>query len=529
MNLDDVLAGAIAHHQAGRLEQAAVGYREVLKKSPRNWQAMTWLGQVHRVRKEFPEAIELSTQAIALESQIPELFFNMGLVMHDMAQHGAALECYEQAIRLRPDYAQAWSNKGLSQKNLLLLKEAAQSLKRAVDIDPAQAGFHSNLANVLCEMGEEQQSLQCHDRALALRPQESSHWMNKARTLAMYRHHELARVCMEKALELQPDSADHLWDYSTNCLIRGDFEQGWRLHEYRWLAPRSGLRPRALNSRLWLGQEPLQGQRIVLYAEQGLGDTLQFCRFVPWVLSLGAEVVLMVPLPLQKLLQDMAWGCEVVVPGQGLQQGDFHCPLMSLPLAFGFDAKHVYGQGPYLAAHPAVVTSWADRLGPPTRPRVGLVWSGGVHQGQADVAAVNRRRNIALQQLAPLLELPLEFHSLQKGEAAEQELRDLQRSATQLNRIHDWSDRLQSFSDTAGLIAQLDLVIGVDTSTVHLAAAMGKPTWLLNRFDSCWRWLAGRMDSPWYPSMRIYQQQAFADWGGAIADLQQDLRTHFQK
>jgi hypothetical protein len=271
------------------------------------------------------------------------------------------------------------------------------------------------------------------------------------------------------------------------------------------------LKPRAFSRPRWLG-EPLNGRRILLHAEQGLGDTIQFCRYAPLVAARGGRVILEVPRKLLRLLSGLRGVTQLVAAGDPLPAFDVQCSLMSLPLAFRTRLDTIPAQVPYLAARPETVAYWRHRLGPWTRRRVGLVWSGGFRPDQPESHAVNERRNIPLRLIAQLNQPAIDFVSLQKGEPAESELIALKDAVWPGGNLTNAAPELDDFEDTAGLIETLDLVISVDTSTAHLAAAMGKPVWLLNRFDSCWRWLEQREDSPWYPTLRLFRQTTRGDW-----------------
>ena len=274
---------------------------------------------------------------------------------------------------------------------------------------------------------------------------------------------------------------------------------------------------------MWLGDGTLAGKTILLHCEQGLGDSLQFCRYTTLVARLGARVVLEVPPALRNLFAALDGVAELVVLGDPLPHFDCHCPLMSLPLAFGTTLTTIPADAPYLRADAAKVLRWRQRLGERRRPRVGLVWSGGFRPDQPELWAVNSRRNVPLSMLASLAGLALDFYSLQKGQPAEAELARLTASGWDGPHIADVSAELGDFSDTAALIEALDLVVSVDTSTAHLTGALGKPVWILNRFDTCWRWLLDRTDSPWYPTARLYRQPTAGDWGAVLAQVRADL------
>jgi len=304
----------------------------------------------------------------------------------------------------------------------------------------------------------------------------------------------------------------------------GDFARGWRKHEWRWetdlkVAKRDFVEP------LWLGAENLVGKTILLHAEQGYGDTLQFCRYVPMVADLGARVVLEVPKELHELMHSLPCTVQLVSHGHPLPAFDLHCPLLSLPLAFETRLETIPARIPYLSAPENKRSLWRDRLGQHDRLRVGLVWAGHPRKHQLANNRGDRHRSISFDQLTPILHVPgCEFYSLQKGDDAVAQLRN---SALR-GRVIDCTDDLQDFADTAALIENLDLVIAVDTAVAHLVGALGKPCWLLNRYDTCWRWLLDRDDSPWYPTARLFRQDATRTWDDAIARIQVALRGRAQ-
>jgi hypothetical protein len=265
----------------------------------------------------------------------------------------------------------------------------------------------------------------------------------------------------------------------------------------------SGLVGRNFSRPLWLGNDSIAGKTVLLHSEQGFGDTIQFCRYAKLSADLGAKVVLEIYKPLLSLFAPLDGVTQLVARGNDLPSFDYHCPLMSLRLAFKTVLSNIPANTPYLKADAEKSLFWREKLGAKNKPRVGLVWSGGFRPNQPELCAVNRRRNIPLAKLAALKNPDIEFYSLQKGEAAETELAELMPDHWDGPRIIDITGLLDDFSDTAALIENLDLVISVDTSTAHLAGALGKPVWILHRFDTCWRWLLDRTDGPWYPTARL--------------------------
>jgi hypothetical protein len=269
----------------------------------------------------------------------------------------------------------------------------------------------------------------------------------------------------------------------------------------------------------WDGRE-CHDRIVLLHAEQGFGDALQFCRYVPLVAA-RARVLLEVPRPLLRLLSGLEGVEQIVAEGDKLPSFDFCAPLMSLPHVFGTELETIPARTPYLAAPPARVAAWRERLAALPRRRIGLVWAGNPRPHQPEANAVDRRRSTSLDRFAPLAEVPgVSFVSLQKGAAAVQS-----RTPPSGMVVHDWTEELVDFAETAALVEALDLVISVDTSVVHLVGALGKEIWMLNRFDGCWRWLLDRTDSPWYPTLRQFRQRRPGDWDGVISDIRDALIT----
>jgi hypothetical protein len=335
-----------------------------------------------------------------------------------------------------------------------------------------------------------------------------------------------AMQSFDRATDIRPDLAEAWWDKAATHLLLGDFEAGWRLFEWRWQVPGPNGLDRVVRfaEPLWTGREPLEGKTIVLYAEQGLGDTIQFVRYAELVAARGARVLLAVPKPLMRLVSALD-GVDQVVDGESAAPAiDYQCPMLSLPLAFGTTLATVPARVPYLNADREESAAWRQRL--PRVPgglRIGLVWAGGHRPENPHMTAMDARRSLPLARLAPLAQPGVEFVSLQKGERAEAELRALAAEGGFARRILDVGAELGDFATTAALIDNLDLVISVDTAVAHLAGAMGKPVWLLNRADTDWRWMLGREDSPWYPTMRIFRQTVSGDWGSVIAAVREAL------
>lgn len=329
----------------------------------------------------------------------------------------------------------------------------------------------------------------------------------------------------DRAIELKPDFVAPRCNRAFAALMRGDFQQGWQDHEWRWRNWNPGGSTTAGRFRQppWLGNASLSGATILLHAEQGLGDTIQFCRYARLVADLGANVILEVQRPLMRILSGLDGVAQIVGQGDPIPDFDFHCPLMSLPLAFQTTLSNVPSRVPYLRSDADLRRFWLGRLGERTKPRIGLVWSGGFRPDQPELRYVNGRRNIPLKKLGPLKNLDCEFYGLQKGQPAEAELAALLSDGWDGPPIIDVAPHLRDFAETAALIDHLDLVISVDTSTAHLAGALGRPVWILNRFDTCWRWLLDVPESPWYPTVRLYRQPEPGNWDAVVEAVRVDL------
>jgi tetratricopeptide (TPR) repeat protein len=476
----------------GRAEEALLDYAAVLESMPDLAEA--WANHANALVElgRAPEALVSGDRAVALNPASAHAQVNRGNALLALNRPAEALACYDQAVAAEPAMAQAWSNAGNALRLLGRHAEAIERCDKAIAIDPMFIGPLLNRATALGELLRYREALDDYAAGLRLQP-------GKAEA-------ELSAGCAHLAL--------------------GDFETGWRLYEARWRIRDFRLYGAKVDysQPLWLGETPIAGKTILLRSEQGLGDILQFCRYADLLKDAGARVVLEAEAPLHRVLQTLRGADQLVRNGDPLPDFDVHAPLMSLPLALGTTIDTIPAQIPYLHADPALVAQWVERLGPRTLPRVGLVWSGAFRKDQPDSWVLNERRNIGLEALAPLKDLPLEFVSLQKGEPAESDPQRLKAQGWDGPDIRDFSAQIADFADTAALIETLDLVVAVDTSTAHMAGALGEPVWVLGRYDACWRWMGHREDSPWYPSMRLFHQSRFGDWDEVIVRLRAALK-----
>jgi tetratricopeptide (TPR) repeat protein len=491
----------IALHQKGQLAQAQMIYRQVLATHPRHFDALHLLGVIAAQTRKPQQALALFEQAIAINPRSAVAHGNRGLALQAVGRWDDALASYDQAIKIKADYVEAYMQRGVVLKVLGRLNEALASYDRAIQIKGDSAEAYSNRGVTLKELGRLDEALASYDHAIRLSADSAVTYNNRGLTLQALKRFDEALASYGEAIRLKPDFADAHWNLSCCRLLLGDFNRGWEGYEWRWKQDTSLSPKRVFPQPLWLGNASLHGRTILLHSEQGLGDSLQFCRYARLVSELGARVILDVQRPLLDLLQTLAGPSQVVATGSALPAFDYQCPLLSLPLAFKTDLGTMPAVHSYLASTPAKVAEWEVKLGAATRPRIGLVWSG------SRINANGHKRSIALSELVQHLPPQYQYVSLQK------EVKDADRETLYLHtEILHLGEQLNDFADTAALCELMDLIVSVDTSVAHLAGAMGKPVWILLPFLPDWRWLLDRDDSPWYPSARLFRQSKAGDW-----------------
>ncbi len=473
--------------QSGQHAHALARYSVVLEKDPAHFGAWRGSGSAAYTLGHLRDALDCYAMALRLQPDDADVLNDRAAIHAQMGDHAKALADYDQLLKNNPDYPKGWNNRGVCLDELGRVEEALESFDRAIALDPQFAEPHSNKGKALMQHARAGEAIAACDRALALRRDYPDAEMNRSMAVL-----------------------------ATGALRQGfaDYESRWRRH--------GALRARGLAPR-WMGDEDLAGKTLLIIAEQGLGDTLQFCRYALMAVGRAGRVILQAQPPVARLMRSLHPQVQVVDTSAPLPPHDLYCPMMSLPLAFGTDLDSIPAPIPYLHADPQAVATWKERLGADPRLHVGLVWSGGFRQDQPELWAVNRRRNIALELLAPLADAPARFISLQKGADGEEQLHRLAARGWNGPALEDRTAMLGDFADTAALIANLDLVISVDTSTAHLAAALGKPTWILNRLDTCWRWMFERSDTPWYPTARLYRQTRPGQWDDVVQRVRADL------
>jgi Flp pilus assembly protein TadD len=514
----------VALHELGRSAEAERGYRAALAIEPDFAEAHNNLGNALKDLGRLKEAEESYRRALALKPYYADAHGNLGLVLLDLAQFEEAEQSFRRLLGLKPDSADAHNGLGIALHELGRNREAEQSYRQALTLQPKLTEAHVNLGNVLQDLGQVNEAELSYRRALALDPDNAAAQYNLAIWLLELGKIEEAESRTRRALALKPGDPRASLNYAWLRLLQGDYESGFQYYESRFEGGgrRNGPRVPTLQAKLggvprWQG-ENLQNKRLLVWTEQGFGDSLMMMRYLQGLKNRGVgHLTVSCDPALDRIMQTIAAVDRVLSTPEPVQLSEFdcHCPIMSLPLLFQTRLESIPAEVPYLRVPAELRSKWARKLADKAAPKVGLVWAGG------KLLQADARRSIALQRFSPLLDVtgPV-FVSLQKGEEGDQ----LRKSGL---RMLDWIDECQDFLDTAALIEQLDLVIGVDTAVVHLTGALGKPVWLLNRFDGEWRWLLDREDSPWYPTARIFRQTKPDEWDEVIARVALALRQQF--
>ncbi len=513
-----------ALYDRGRFQEAVAVYQDLLARRPDFADAWANCGNALQAQFRFDDSVRYYREAIALVPGHVHAHSNLCGALYHMRRFDEAVAAGLVAIAKAPDWPMAYSNLSSPLRALGRFDDAINVCFKALALKPDYAEAYVNLGAALFEIGQFDNAIAASNIALQCRPDDVAALCNRGVSFYGLGRLEEAIADFRHAQALEPQNPEPAFNLALALLMTGtEMRKGFALYERR--LERTEAPKRALAKPRWQGED-ISGRTILLHAEQGFGDTLQFVRYAPLVVSRGARVILEVPPSLVRLCAGMPGAAPgdiaVIAAGTALPDFDCHCPLLSLPFLFGTDLATIPAAIPYLCPDPALISHWATRLptGDTTEQpglRVGLVWAGESRPDQPKWSQIDRRRSLALAALAPLGAVPgITFVSLQKGPPAAQ----LDQAPFPIaNPMPEVSD----FADTAALIAGLDLVIAVDTSVAHLAGALGKPVWLLSRFDGCWRWLRERSDSPWYPKLRLYRQPSLGDWAPVITALAADL------
>ncbi len=532
----------VVQHQLGRHEAALQSITRAIALNSDEANYHSNLGAVYRALRRFDDAVASYRRALALKPDFAAALHNLGLALQQQGQLGAAQRAFEQALQLAPDdtdalfnlgnvltargemekavdqflkvvakaphYVAAYNNLGVALGKLGRPDLAAECYRRVLALQPANAAAHNNYGQLLAGRDELAPAAECFNKALASDPLYVDAHVNLGNVLLEQGRPQDAHQSFERALALDPAHESAHWNDGLALLVAGDLGTGFR--QWRWQVAAA----KRFATQEWHGEE-LQGATILIHAEQGFGDIIQFARYLPLVARRGGRILLEAPSELQRLLSGIEGVEQVLATGSPLPHFAWQAPLLSLPVAFGTELATVPAATPYLRADPLAVSEWRRRIAHPAL-KVGLVWAGRPEHNR------DRHRSLPLAQLSPLAAVEgVAFFALQKGAAA---VSEAERAPPSM-KIEILDPLLGDFADTAAAIMALDLVISVDTSVAHLAGALGKPVWLLLPFAPDWRWLEAHSDSPWYPTARLFRQSEPQRWESVVAAVVEALKV----
>jgi hypothetical protein len=498
-----------------RVEEALENYTRAIKISPEDAQTHYNLAIVYKELSQIDKAIECYDLAIKLAPLEGKAYFNKGNLLVELRQFEKAIICFHAVLELDSRHAQAHHNLGGIWKELGHIDFAIKSYESAIEIDPNYYEAYNNLGNLFLAVNKFEEALFQFENALSIKPDYAQAHSNRGNALKELHQFDEALKSYDNALEIMPDFEDANWNKALTLLLCEDYEKGWPLYEWRWKLQKQRVSERTFRQPKWSGHESLKNKTILIYAEQGLGDTIQFIRYAKQLFALGAKVLVEVPSSLVSLLQTLEDHLQIFQKGDALPGFDFQISLLSLPLAFQTLPSNIPSYSSYLSVNPSKKSLWEFRLGPKKSPRIGLVWSGNADHSN------DHHRSLALDTLIHLLPKNLEYICLQDR------IRDTDKNTFETSPIRHFGSDLLDFSETAALCQAMDLIISVDTSVAHLSAALGKPTWILLPYLPDWRWMINKSETPWYPSAKLYRQQADRHWEPVLNQMTIDLEALF--
>lgn len=537
-----------ALHELKRFDEAIVHYQHAISLKPDFTEAYNNYGNTLKDLKRYDEALECYDRAIALNPVFAEAHANRASALHDLRRIEEALAGYEKAIRLKPTYEEAYVNRGLILNNLNRFSDALADFETAISLQPDFADAHHNRGHalsyldrrtearesyektlaltpddvpynrgiVLADLKRFDEALENYDKSILLNPAHAEAHNNRGIVLVCLKRFDEALESYNQAIALDTDNATFYNNKSFCLLLTGHFEQGWELLERRRTKPElvSLFKARNYSQPLWRGED-IAHKTVFIYWEQGLGDTIQFCRFAKLAEQRGANIIFSARNCLHALLKTLSPSIQLIGEKQTPAHFDYHCPIMSLPLGFGIKLHNIPADTPYLHADPARVQNWKQKLGDEGF-KIGIVWQG--NKGKVDAG-----RSFALREFEGISRLSgVRLISLQKGGGLEQ-LQNLPAGMNVESLGEDFDIGTDAFLDTAAVMENLDLIISSDTAIAHLAGALGRPVWVILKDNPDWRWMLDRSDSPWYPSMRLFRQKTTDDWTGIFADITAEL------
>jgi len=514
--IENLLKRAVDHHRNAEWEEAEGLYHRVLQNAPNHPDALHLLGLVNQQKGETARAEELVRRAISLDGRAPLFHLSLGNVLSAQGKRSEAMESFRRALRLEPRLPEAHYNLANELLRTNQVDESVFHYQEALRMKPDLAEGHYNLGKAFEKLDKLAEAEVSYRRALERNPHYFDAWFNLAISLSDQCKLEDAERCYQQALAMRPDDVDANWNLSLVWLLAGNLKEGWQKYEWRLQQPKYQFLQSRRNQ--WQGKEA-PDKTLLVRAEQGLGDVIQFIRFLPFVKPRVGRLLFECQPSLTRLFQNFSGIDQIYSRKADLSPPDVpydvDSPLLSLPGILGVTLDSIPARVPYILPEKNRVEEWKQRIPPdPGQIKIGIVWAGHVgHKG-------NTKRSTPLFSWAPLAGVPgVTFFSLQVGEAAV----EAQNPPPGMNLL-DLTDSIEDFADTAALIALLDMVISADTAVAHLAGAMGKPVWTLLPFTPDWRWLLGRKNTPWYPTMRLFRQKVPGDWKGVFEEVASGLR-----
>jgi len=507
----------IIFQELGNHDEALACFRSALDLRPDYAEALRNLGAVLQSQGNLDGAITTYQKALQINPELPDVHRFLGYLFRDKGMLDEAIACFEKALIIQPDLPDVYNNLGIVYRVKGILDKAIACFQKALLIQPDLPDVYNNLAATFRDKGYLDEAIICFQKALQCNPDFTEALNNLGVALQEKREFDNAIACFKKALQINPYFASAHWNLALIHLLTANFEEGWK--EYIWFWKLRNSPEHNFSQPLWEGSN-INGKTILIYSEQGLGDTIQFIRFLPLITQRGAKVIVECQRELISLLQNMPEISGIIAPGENLPEFDIQCSLLMLPALLKTTLENIPAKIPYLTPGRLLVQKWHNKLiCNISKLKIGIAWSGG-HRD-----SILHLRACRLELFAQLAELDeVIFYSLQKGTGSEQA-----KNPPEGMELIDYTDEISDFSDTAALMQNLDLIISVDTAVAHLAGALGRPVWTLLPFSADWRWMLNREDSPWYPTMRLFRQENPSNWDGVFTCVYYALNEILKK
>ena len=502
-----------SYRALGKLDYAYKSYKEAIRYKINFTQAYNNLAITLQALGKFDEAIINYKKAIELEPNYPQTHNNLGITQKEIGKLDDAVRSYKKAIELKPDYSEAFNNLGLTLRELNKLIQSEESYKKAIELNPEQAEYHNNLGVTLNELSKLDESEKSYNKAIKLNPEYIECYTNLGITLQELGKLDESEESYKKAIELKPNYAEANYCLSLLYNLRGDLKKGFKLYEWRYHEKKKITRP-PNKKFFWDGEKSIKNKKILVYGEQGFGDTIQFFRYLSILQNMGADVIFKVKSNLHHLFNAPNDKIQIIDNFPETNKIDFESPLMSLPYLLKTDLNSIPSSVPYLKADISKIDEWGKKLNS-KKFKIGICWQG-------SKTKVDKGRSFPLSLFKDISKIPnLELISLYKGDEENQILN----IDFDLNNLgNNFDNEKHAFIDTAAIMMHCDLIITSDTAIAHLAGALGRPVWVALKHIPEWRWMLNRSDSPWYPTMNLYRQNKLNDWGYVFDLMKKDLK-----